>query len=126
VATTVVALEGDGRWGLYAEYSQWEQERAERKAPSAPKKDAPPAEANMPAPVAKKKLSYLEQREWDGMEALILTAEEEWESAKAALDDPSVFSDHTKVQAATERAEAAHQRVETLYQRWAELEAKVG
>ncbi|MFN0103419.1 MAG: ABC-F family ATP-binding cassette domain-containing protein [Bryobacteraceae bacterium] len=122
VATTVIALEGDGRWGLYAEYSQWEQERAERRSPAA----APRKEEAAAAPVAKKKLSYLEQREWDAMEAQILEAEEELAAAKAALDDPAVFSDHVQVQEATVRMEAAQHRVDALYARWAELEAKVG
>jgi len=123
----VLALEGDGRWGVYAEYSQWEQERSERARPAASKKEpaaAPAADSGSTAP--KKKLSYLEQREWDGMEAQILEAEEELESARAAMDDPAVFTDHTKVVAATARMEAAQHRVEALYARWAELEAKVG
>jgi len=124
VATTVLALEGDGRWGLYAEYSQWEQERAERRAPAVPKKDAP--EQSQSVPPAKKKLSYMEQREWDAMEQQILEAEEELADAKTALDDPAVFTDHTRVQDATTRMETAQHRVEALYARWAELEAKVG
>jgi ATP-binding cassette subfamily F protein uup len=125
VATTVVALEGDGRWGLYAEYSQWEQERAERTRPAPAKKET--AEAPVAQPSApKKKLSYMEQREWDGMESQILAAEEELAAAKAAVDDPAVFSDHTKIQDATIRMETAQHRVEALYARWAELEAKVG
>jgi ATP-binding cassette subfamily F protein uup len=124
VATTVVALEGDGRWGLFAEYAQWEQERAERSRPTAAKKEI--TEAPAAPPSAKKKLSYIEQREWDGMEAQIMTAEEELETAKAALDDPAVFTDHTKVHDAHVRMETAQHRVEALYARWAELEAKVG
>jgi len=124
VASTVLALEGDGTWGLYAEYSQWEQERAERRAPAASKKA--PQETPAAVPSGKKKLSYMEQREWDGMEAQILAAEEELAAAKDSLDDPAVFTDHTKVQAATVRMEAAQHRVEALYGRWAELEAKVG
>lgn len=124
VATTVIALEGDGRWGLYAEYNQWEQERTERKAPAAAKKDIPET-ASAPT-AAKKKLSYIEQREWDAMEGQILEAEEELEGAKSSLDDPAVFSDHVKVQEATVRMETAQHRVEMLYARWAELEAKVG
>ena len=124
VATTVVALEGDGRWGLFAEYSQWEQERAERRSPAPQKKEL--AEPPQPAPAAKKKLSYMEQREWDAMEQQIMEAEDELANSKSALDDPAVFSDHTKVQDATIRMETAQHRVEALYARWAELESKVG
>lgn len=126
VASTVLALEGDGRWGVYAEYSQWEQDRAERSRPAPALKKEPTATAgDLSAAPAKKKLSYLEQREYDGMEAQILAAEEELEAARAALDDPAVFSDHTKVGPATVRMEAAQHRVEAFYARWAELEAKI-
>ena len=55
-----------------------------------------------------------------------MEAEEELANSKSALDDPAVFSDHTKVQDATIRMETAQHRVEALYARWAELEAKVG
>jgi ABC transport system ATP-binding/permease protein len=124
VASTVLALEGDGKWGVYAEYSQWEQERAERARPAAAAKKEAPADTSSTAP--KKKLSYLEQREWDAMEGQIMEAEESLAAAKADLEDPAVFTDHVKVQEATARMEAAQHRVEALYARWAELEAKVG
>ncbi|HEU0122200.1 MAG TPA: ABC-F family ATP-binding cassette domain-containing protein [Bryobacteraceae bacterium] len=124
VASTVIALEGDGRWGLYAEYSQWEEERAARRAPAVSKKE--PVEAAPSSSAPKKKLSYLEQREWDGMEVQIMEAEEALAEAKAQMDDPAVFTDHVKVQETTLRMEAAQHRVEALYARWAELEAKVG
>ena len=124
VATTVIALEGDGQWGLFAEYSQWEQQRAERRSPAAPKKA--PVETVAATPVAKKKLSYMEQREWDAMEQQIMEAEEELAASKSALDDPAVFSDHTRVQDATVRMDTAQHGVDALYARWAELEAKVG
>ena len=124
VATTVIALEGDGQWGLFAEYSQWEQQRAERRSPAAPKKA--PVETVAATPVTKKKLSYMEQREWDAMEQQIMEAEEELAASKSALDDPAVFSDHTRVQDATVRMDTAQHGVDALYARWAELEAKVG
>lgn len=124
VASTVLALEGDGKWGVYAEYSQWEQEQAERARPAAAAKKEVPADTSATAP--KKKLSYLEQREWDAMEGQIMEAEEALAAAKADLEDPAVFTDHVKVQEATARMEAAQHRVEALYARWAELEAKVG
>jgi ABC transport system ATP-binding/permease protein len=124
VSNTVLALEGDGRWGLYAEYSQWEQERAERKPAAAVKK--PAAErAEAPDSGPKKKLSYLEQREWDGMEEKILEAEELLASAKAALEDSEVFTNPVLLMEKTQEAENAQKQVDRLYARWAELEAKV-
>lgn len=123
VATTVLALEGDGRWGLYAEYSQWEQERSSRRPqPEKEKKEAVPSS---PSTAPKRKLSYMEQREWDAMEEKILLAEEELEAAKLDMADPDVFTDPSRVTAATARMDGAQTAVEQLYARWAELEAKV-
>lgn len=125
VATTVLALEGDGRWGLYAEYNQWEQERASRikQAPSVSKGDKPRTPEQS---ASRKKFSYKEQREWDSMESSILEAEEALTEAKAALEDPAVFTDPRKIQEATAAMDEAQKRVDTLYARWAELEEKAG
>lgn len=124
VSNSVLALEGDGTWGLYAEYSQWEQERAERK-PIAVKKETAERVEPSGGTAGKKKLSYLEQREWDAMEAKIVEAEEALASARAALEDPEVFTNHVLVQERTAQAEQAQADVDLLYARWAELEAKV-
>jgi ATP-binding cassette subfamily F protein uup len=126
VATTVLALEGDGRWGVYAEYSQWEQERARARVVEPDRKTAETPAARSQSAPAKKKLSYIEQREWDGMEAKILEAEEALASAQAAMDDPSVFTNPGLVASASAALDAAQKQVEALYARWAELESKAG
>jgi len=71
----------------------------------------------------KKKLSYMEQREWDGAEAKILEAEEELAAFERELE--AAGSDVKRYTAAYEKVQAAQRRVEDLYTRWAELEAKV-
>ena len=78
-----------------------------------------PASAEGP----KKKLSYMEQREWDGTEAKILEAEQELAEWQKELEGAG--SDVKRYTAAYEKLQAAQQRVEDLYARWAELEAKV-
>jgi ABC transport system ATP-binding/permease protein len=118
VSTIVIGLDG-GPGGVFADYSQWEASRAE----SAPKK---PAAAELQAPVRempKRKLSYLEQREWDGMESRILEAEQELESCQHQLQQAA--SDAKGLAEAYEKLQAAQHRVEELYARWAELETKV-
>jgi ATP-binding cassette subfamily F protein uup len=104
IANTVLALNGDGTAGLYAEYSQWEQDRAK---PSVRKETAKPTAAPPAPPKKKTKLSYLDQREWDSIEDRIHAAEAELEAAH--------FSEIEAKQAA----------VDALYQRWAELEGKL-
>jgi ATP-binding cassette subfamily F protein uup len=71
----------------------------------------------------KRKLSYLEQREWDGMEEKILAAEQDLAASQQALQEAA--SDPKRLTNAYENVQAAQRRVEDLYARWAELESKV-
>ena len=82
-------------------------------------------EQRLPAPEEgpKRKLGYLEQREWDGMEAKILEAEQDLVAWHRELQAAS--SDAKRVTEAYEKLQDAQRRVEDLYARWAELEAKV-
>src|SRR5262249_29707839 len=73
VSTVVIGLDG-GEGGRFADYSQWESWREEQ---SAPKSEPKVERAAAPDSGPKKKLSYLEQREWNGMEERILEAESE-------------------------------------------------
>ena len=120
VSTTVIGLDG-GAGAIFADYSQWEAARHQpSEEPDTPKTPRPTIAPDTP----KKKLGYLEQREWDSMEAKILEAEQELASAQRALDNAS--SDHERVADAYDRVQTAQRRVAELYDRWAELEAKVG
>jgi len=119
VSTTVIGLDGEAG-GIYADYSQWEASRNEQPAQKAVAKE-PYAPASVDGP--KKKLSYMEQREWDGTEAKILEAEEEVASCQRELE--AAGSDVKQCTAAYEKLQAAQKLVEDLYARWAELEAKV-
>ena len=118
VSTVVVGLDG-AEGGVFADYSQWEASRSEQPAeqPRAEEPRPPSAEG------AKRKLGYLEQREWDAMEAKILAAEQELAACQRNVDASG--SDAKRYMAAYEKLQVAQQRVEDLYTRWAELEAKV-
>src|SRR5881397_3498204 len=71
VSTTILALAGLGGATTFADYSQWEAARAST-APTPRKTAEKPPERERTRP---KRLGYLEQREWDGMEQAILDAE---------------------------------------------------
>jgi ATP-binding cassette subfamily F protein uup len=71
-----------------------------------------------------KRLGYLEQREWDGMERAILDAETAVEACRRAAEDPAVASDPAALQDRYAALDTARTAVEHLYARWAELEAK--
>jgi ATP-binding cassette subfamily F protein uup len=127
VSTVILALDGQGNTGFYADVAQWQSAREARQEEEAAQKKAAAAPAQRlvsAAPPAKVKLSWKEQRELEGMEAAILSAEEEARAAQGATEDRVVLADHVKSRAAFDRLAAAQDRVKTLYARWEELEGK--
>jgi ATP-binding cassette subfamily F protein uup len=121
VATQVLALGPDGDAGLFSDYSQWEQTRAARRAEA---RDARPARPARPLP-SRKKLSFKDQKEWDGMEQRILEAESALETARLAVQAAAESGDAKALRSRHQELEAAQAEVERLYARWAELEQLV-
>jgi ATP-binding cassette subfamily F protein uup len=125
VSTRVLALDGKGGAEYFADYSQALQSAESRgqKAEAPP----PPATGNQkPATPKAKRLGYLEQREFDSMEANVLAAEERLEEAKRRAEDPAIAADANALQQRYAELSAAQAEVDRLYARWAELEAKLG
>ncbi len=118
VSTVVIGLDG-GEGGVFADYSQWEASRSEN-SPGKPAREQP-----LPPPEEgpKRKLAYLEQREWDSMEEKILEAEQELAKRHRALQEAA--SDAKRLTQVYEELQQAQRRVEDLYARWAELESKL-
>jgi len=131
VSTMVVGLDGQGGVGLFADYSQWEnwlEERertarntAARTATSAPERVA--GERARPGP-GKKRLSYLEAREYETIEQRVADAEQVLQGKRVQMEDPAIVSDSEHLIAAHAEMEEAQEKVDTLYARWAELEKK--
>jgi ATP-binding cassette subfamily F protein uup len=119
VSTAVLGLDGQGGAQVYADYWQWEQAQF---VPKQPKPERPAAQKS--EAVGKRKLSYLEAREWEAMEARILEAEQAAEALRAEMQSPEAVSDGPRLAACYERLQSAEAEVEALYERWAELEAK--
>ena len=71
-----------------------------------------------------KRLSYREQREWEGLEQAILDAEGAVEARQRDAEDPAITSDPTALQQRYAALEVARAEVDRLYGRWAELGAK--
>jgi ATP-binding cassette subfamily F protein uup len=129
VSTVVVGLDGFGAAERFADYSQWEAwQRAQLAAAAAKSADGnrrPPTSSDeVPRATAKKKLSYIEAREFATIEERIHEAERDLESKRAALEDPAVTSDRTSLQNACTQLDEAQKSVDALYARWAELEHK--
>jgi len=122
VSTLILALDGEGGAEAFADYAQWEAARSSRTpAPREVDGAAPGYERARQRP---KRLGYLEQREWDGMERAILDAETEAEECARAVEDSAIASDAVALQARYAALAAARAAVDRLYTRWAELEAK--
>jgi ABC transport system ATP-binding/permease protein len=121
VSTLIVALDGQGGTETFADYNQWEESRRQRLSPSRPPR--PDADAARPRP-RPKRLTYHEQREWEGMEQAILAAEAATAAAQQAADDPTIATDAAALQARHAALDATRAEVARLYSRWADLEAK--
>jgi ATP-binding cassette subfamily F protein uup len=122
VSTVVLGLDGQGGAELYADYWQWEAAQS-RAIPKAEKESPPPPPRAASAP--RKKLSYLEAREWEQMEARILEAESELQALQVEMHSPDVVSDGLRLHEVYQKVQAAEARVAELYARWAELESKI-
>ncbi|WP_042346616.1 ABC-F family ATP-binding cassette domain-containing protein [Bacillus massiliigorillae] len=114
VATELLIFKGDGEIGTYyGEYSDYlatitqEKERKEvvEKAPVQPKEKE-----------KKKRLSYMEKREWDTIEADIEKVEEQLK--QVAIDLTSIGSDFTKGQQLMEEEARLNEQLEQLMERW--------
>ena len=134
VSTVVFGLDGLGgaeRFGDYSQWEVWQRAQQAKSAGSVPAKVPPspslplPRDGARPA-VLRKKLSYLEAREFAGLEKNIAEAEQELGVLRATLEDPGIVSDAARLHVTYTQMEETQRKVDKLYARWAELEQKQG
>jgi len=118
VSTTVLGLDGRGGAERFADYSQWEDWQRQ------PAQDAATPAQDKRSPSSKKKLSYLEAREFATIEDRVTAAEEQVARERELVEDPAVATDAVRLQAALLAMEKAQLALDELYTRWAELESK--
>ena len=124
VSTIVLGLDGLGGAESFADYAQWELWQADRKGAEKRTEPAHPGPSSRPEPQPKKKLSYLEAREYAEIEQRIAEAEQVLQSRRAEMENPAIASDGPRLLAAHAELEAAQKNLDALYARWAELEEK--
>ena len=73
---------------------------------------------------AKKKLSYLEAREFAAIEQRVEESDARLAAARDRVEDPAIASDAAALQAALVELESAQEENDLLYARWAELTEK--
>ena len=122
VSTSLLCLDGKGGVEAFADYPQWEAERAR---PAEKEPSPAPERPRARSAEGKKRLTYLEQREWEQMESSILAAEERLQACRAAAEDPAIAADHEALVARHAARDEAQAAVDALYARWADLEEKV-
>jgi len=110
VCNVILGIGSEEETGIFADYEQWT--RASFLVPQKKEKEEKPA----PAPPSRsKKISYKEQKELEGMEESIATAEKELkllqEKTAQLIDSKGSFDLYNRIA----RAEAA---VNSLYERW--------
>jgi ABC transport system ATP-binding/permease protein len=120
VSTRVIALDGRGGAHPYADYDQWEANQP----PQPPPRWNPPRPPATKTPSGARRLSYLEQREWAGMEASVLDAESRLAEARSRAEDPAIATDADMLQKRLSELEDLQAEVDRLYARWAALDEK--
>ncbi|MDU9048211.1 MAG: ABC-F family ATP-binding cassette domain-containing protein [Candidatus Electrothrix sp. Rat3] len=127
ICDQVLGFDGQGNASLFADYGQWlaalktgsdtgskaEKEKKQQKKKSSSK---PPAKKTV------KKLSYMDQREYDQMEEKILEAESRQEELETEIQTPETAADPAKLAECCEELEIVQKEIVNLYSRWEELE----
>lgn len=129
VSSIVLGLNGTGGAESFADYSQWEVWQAESRREGRSGAGAVRVESAAdvaPQAPAKKKLSYLEGREYATIEQRVADADLIVQTKRAQLEDPAIASDGPSLLKAHAEMEEAQEKLDALYTRWAELERKKG
>jgi ATP-binding cassette subfamily F protein uup len=133
ISNVVLGLDGVGHAERFADYSQWDQWQAQQKqalakggtsARAGAAGQPANAEQDPASDIGKKKLSYMDARDYATIESRIAAGEELLSEKKAQLELHEVVTDAARLQTALAEVETAQNAVDALYARWAELEAK--
>ncbi|MCM2267215.1 MAG: ABC-F family ATP-binding cassette domain-containing protein [Elusimicrobiales bacterium] len=115
VSRRLLALDGRGNAGFFADLSQWETWMAQQRGQAGP-------EPQKPAPGGP---SAKETRELKAairkLENEMQTAERQAARARQALEDPAIATDSLELAARQKKLEEAQAKVDVLFTRWSEL-----
>jgi len=128
VSSTVLGLDGRGHTGRFADYAQWEDWIAEQEETARAANSTNAASVNSVGSTnaAKKKLSYLEAREFAAIEKRVEESDARLHAARERVADPDIATDAAALQEALLELDAAQHESDALYARWAELTEKSG
>ncbi len=123
VVTSSLVITSEGRVEEYVGgYTDWLRQRPRPGSTSAPRPRAEPKPQGTQKPV---KLSYKQQRELDGLPGRIEELENEQARLTALISQASFYQqDKDLIQTTLKKLEQANAELETVFERWAELEAR--
>jgi ATP-binding cassette subfamily F protein uup len=140
VSSTVLGLDGRGHTGRFADYAQWEdwleeqdgveqdqntQTKSDRKADGS-RSAQQTGSAQRTGAGGKKKLSYLEAREFAAIEHKVEVSDARLALARDHVEAPEIATNAAALQDALLELDAAQHENDALYARWAELTEKAG
>ncbi len=129
VATSILALNGDGavtryegNWDMYVKLRP--KQTASQSAAARVKLMTVSETTSLGSKASKGgRLSYRDQRDFDGIEATIAEAEGRKGALEAQLQDPTLFTKDKELLRLSAELESATKEVDRLYRRWEELNA---
>jgi ATP-binding cassette subfamily F protein uup len=129
ITNAILGLDGLGNAALFADYLQWEawrgqQTRAGSGTSAAESAQSTPAVSS--APRTRRKLSYMEQREYDTLEKRIDEADARLRAAEQRIQVAEVVIDPAALTTALAELEASKAEHHAVYERWIELTEKIG
>ena len=110
---------------INAQWEAWQAQSTKAEAATSAATVRTPG-GSTPAAPTKKKLSYLEAREYAIIEQRVEEAEQLVKAKRAELEDPANAMDAPRLVSTQAALNAAQQSLDVLYARWAELEKKSG
>ena len=121
VCERVLGFDGRGHVQYFADYCQWLDWLQAGNAAALKKRN----QSSAPEKVQQKtrKLSYMDQREYDTIEEKILPLEGRLEELQQLLSDPAIVADHDLVAQYWAEQQKLETEVEQLYDRWQQLES---
>jgi ATP-binding cassette subfamily F protein uup len=128
VCRKLLFLKGDGSFETFASLDQYNSYMSTMSMPQPAAKQQtqapvePPKDQSSNKP--KKKLSYMEQREFDSMEEQIALAEATLSEITQQMSDPKLVTSSGTLSRLTVEQTAAEQKLQQLYERWQTLDAK--
>jgi ATP-binding cassette subfamily F protein uup len=140
VSSTVLGLDGRGHTGRFADYAQWEdwieeldeveqdgaESRRHVRRPDGSSATQRSGTESAAGGAHKKKLSYLESREFASIESHVEASDARLAAARDRVEHPDVATNAVALQEALKELDAAQHENDTLYARWAELTEKAG